>query len=84
MKMCEACAEIQRCWTSDNSWDCEHVRMNEWVHMTKPGGLSRYSQKDLKPSRERFWDGPLKYHLDVTDALRLLSIRPYFARLWVC
>jgi hypothetical protein len=93
MKMCEACAEIQRLWTCDNSWDCEHVRMNEWEYMTKPGGLSPYFQprglseylpNDLKPSRERFWDGPLEHHLKITNALRLLSIRPYFARLWVC
>ena len=83
MKTCEACAEIQRFWTSDNSWDCEHVRMNEWEHMTKPGGPFRYLQQDLK-TFERFFDGPLEHHLKITNAMRLLSIRPYFARLWVC
>jgi hypothetical protein len=77
MKMCGTCAEIQRKVTSGDSWD----QMNEWEHMAKPRGLD-VLQSDLETSK-RFFDGPLEHHLKVADAFRLLSLRPYFTRLWV-
>jgi hypothetical protein len=83
MKVCENCAEIQRNRTSDDSWNCEHIHMNEWEHMAKPQGLPEASQSELKIS-QRFYGRPLEDHLKIANALHLLSRRPYFSRLWVC
>jgi hypothetical protein len=83
MKVCEKCAEIQRNGTSDDAWGCEHVLMNEWEHMVKPQGFSGASRSELK-TFQRFYDRPLEDHLEIADAFRLLSLRPYFTRLWVC
>ena len=83
MKSCENCADLPHNGTSHDSRDCEHVRMNDWEHMVKPQGLESYVQTELRTYR-RFFSRSLKDHLKISDALRLLSIRTYFARLWVC
>ena len=83
MKVCENCADTQRSATSCHSLDCEHVHMNEWEHMAKPTNLPGRPQPKLK-TYKRLFDKPLEEHLRIADAFRLLSIRPYFARLWVC
>jgi len=83
MKVCENCADMQRKGQNDDSWDREHVHMNEWEHMAKPQGLDELVHIDLKTFR-RLFDQPLEDRLKVADAFRLLTIRPYFTRLWVC
>jgi hypothetical protein len=83
MKMCENCAEIQRNGVSDDSWNCEHVHMNEWEHMVKPEGHFTFLQPKLK-TWKRLYHTKLDDHRRIVNALRLLTIRPYFTRLWVC
>jgi hypothetical protein len=83
MKVCENCAEIQRNVTSDDSWDCKHIHMNEWEHMVEPRGLNWSILPNLGTYR-RFFGKPLEDHLKTANALRLLTMRPYFTRLWVC
>jgi hypothetical protein len=82
MKTCEDCVDLPRNRTSDDSWNCEYGRMNEWEHVIKPQGLSRFLQYILETSK-RLFDKPWEDHVKIADALRLLSIRPYFTRLWV-
>jgi len=84
MKMCEDCADIQRKAKSDGSWDCGYKRMNEWEHMLKLKGFQGWSRHKKLPTFERLFEKPLEDHLRIADALRLLSTRPYFTRLWVC
>jgi hypothetical protein len=79
MKVCEICAKFRRSGTSGHSWDCEYVHMNEWEHMIKPKGPFGSGLDTFK----RFFGKPLEDHLKIADALRLLSIRRYFTRLWV-
>ena len=83
MKVCENCADLQRRGAGEGSWDCEHVHLNEWEHMTKPQGLDGLVQINLETVR-RFLDQALEDRLKIADAFRLLTIRPYFTRLWVC
>jgi hypothetical protein len=83
MKVCENCAGALRNATSDDSWDRGNARMNEWGHMVKPRDIDRSVPIGLKTSK-RFFDRPLGDHLKIADAFRLLTLRPYFARLWVC
>jgi hypothetical protein len=82
-KVCEDCADLRRNATSEYSWSREHAQLNAWEHMLKPLDLDRSVPTGLKTSK-KFFDKPLEDHLRIADAFRLLTLRPYFTRLWGC
>lgn len=57
--------------------------MNELEHATRPKDFWAADQNDLE-TMVRFYDLPIELHRLAADASRLLSLRPYFTRLWVC
>jgi hypothetical protein len=77
-RICESCAELFHDMTMEDAY----IQMNDWEHMTKPGTL--WHSQAFLDTFKRFFNKPLKRHLEIARALRLLSIRPYFTRLWVC
>ena len=79
-RICEHCAGVHLDGAYRNLWDCRYAHMNEWENMTEPQNL--WNLIELQTSA-RFFDMPLEVHRRLNDALRLLSLRPYFTRLWV-
>jgi hypothetical protein len=78
-RICESCAELFHDTTKEDSY----MHMNEWEHMAKQQAFYWDLQSELRTFR-RLLNKPPEDHVKITYASRLLSIRPYFTRLWVC
>lgn len=82
MKVCESCVDVCYDGTSFGEQDREYVHMNQWEHMKRPADGSGYGLREAQ-TLVRIFDLPQEMHQRIIDALRLLSLRPYFSRLWV-
>lgn len=83
MKVCEGCVESSGDRTGLAERGREHVHMNEWEHMSRPAELRGFELRGSQ-ALDRIFELPQDVHQRIMDALRLLSLRPYFSRLWVC
>jgi len=82
-KVCESCAGANGDITIDDSGSSTYARMNEWEHVARPECLHAHKQGERCDTGTRLLQLAPETHQRAIDAFRILSLRPYFTRLWV-
>jgi hypothetical protein len=81
-KVCQECAQVHLDEPDGELWWSGHVLTDEYGPLTQPVGYTPSLQQRME-TYARFFELSQDTHQRLIDALRSLSLRAYFNRLWV-
>jgi hypothetical protein len=83
LKVCKKCAQVHLDEPHGELWRSGYVLTDEYGPLTQSVGYKPSLQKRME-TYARFFELSQETHQRLIDALRSLSLRAYFNRLWVC